>query len=71
MKRNNPCSYRHYLLVFWKENSARPMLGRCWRFRLEDPRTGKRWGYVKLAAPNDKLAQILDTLDSELDNLEE
>jgi hypothetical protein len=71
MKDTGPTSYRHFLLVFWKESSERPHSTGRWRFRLEDPRTGKRWGYVKMAGLNEKLAQILNDLEAHQEHPEE
>lgn len=34
--------YRIYLLTVWQEQSRGPPPQRIWRFRLEDPRSGRQ-----------------------------
>lgn len=43
-----PPRYRSYLLTFWEERSQSPEVAAVWRFRLEDPRTGRRRGFANL-----------------------
>jgi hypothetical protein len=45
---DKPPRYRSYLLTFWEERSRDPDPSVVWRFRLEDPRTGKRRGFTGL-----------------------
>jgi hypothetical protein len=40
-----PPRYRSYLLVLWEERGRDPSSPGVWRFRLEDPHTGKRVGF--------------------------
>jgi len=44
-----PC-YRSYLLICWGEQSQDPSEPVVWRFRLEDPHTGRRRGFASLEA---------------------
>lgn len=37
-----PPYYRIYLLTVWQEQSRGPPAQIIWRFRLEDPRTGRQ-----------------------------
>ena len=37
-----PPYYRIYLLTVWQEQSRGPPASIIWRFRLEDPRTGRQ-----------------------------
>ena len=41
-----PPVYRIFLLTVWQEASPLPDSPPDWRFRLEDARTGARWGFV-------------------------
>ena len=50
-----PPRYRTYLLTFWEERSLDPGAPVVWRFRLEDPRTGRRRGFADLEALVDGL----------------
>jgi hypothetical protein len=45
-----PHRYHAYLLRFWEEKRENPKLPGTWRFSLEDPRTGERWGFANLEA---------------------
>ena len=40
-----PPRYRSYLLILWEERGREPSSAGEWRFRLEDPHTGKRMGF--------------------------
>jgi len=44
-----PPGYRSYLLRFWEERSEQPAMA-VWRFSLEDPQTGQRYGFANLEA---------------------
>ena len=44
-----PC-YRTYLLTCWGEQSQDPSEPVVWRFRVEDPHTGRRRGFASLEA---------------------
>jgi hypothetical protein len=45
---DKPPRYQSYLLTFWEERSRNPQVAAVWRFRLEDPRTGRRLGFASL-----------------------
>jgi hypothetical protein len=40
-----PPRYRSYLLILWEERGRDASSPGVWRFRLEDPQTGKRLGF--------------------------
>jgi hypothetical protein len=42
----NPPYYRVYLLTVWQERSRDPTRAKAWRFRLEDPHTGKQRSFA-------------------------
>jgi alcohol dehydrogenase (cytochrome c) len=43
---SNPPYYRIYLLTAWQERTRGPPEQITWRFRLEDPRTGRQvWSF--------------------------
>ncbi len=41
---------RAYLLRFWKVSSANPQHAPTWRFSLEDPHSGEKFGFADLEA---------------------
>jgi hypothetical protein len=43
---DRPPRYRTYLLTLWEERGRETSAPVAWRFRLEDPRTGKRRGFA-------------------------
>ena len=43
-----PPSYRAFILVCWIEGRRETAVAPIWRFRLEDPHSGERWGFVTL-----------------------
>jgi hypothetical protein len=43
---DRPPRYRTYLLTLWEERGREKSAHVVWRFRLEDPRTGKRRGFA-------------------------
>ena len=43
---SQPPYYRIYLLTVWQERSRGPPIQIIWRFRLEDPRTGRQQGFA-------------------------
>ncbi len=43
---SQPPYYRIYLLTVWQERSRGPPELISWRFRLEDPRTGRQQGFT-------------------------
>ncbi|HDN80610.1 MAG TPA: hypothetical protein ENG33_09120 [Chloroflexi bacterium] len=47
--------YQAYLLRLWEERPASPGRPGIWRFSLEDPRTGQRYGFTTLEALMDFL----------------
>ena len=40
--------YRSFVLVCWAEGGQEQPTQPIWRFRLEDPHSGERWGFVNL-----------------------
>ena len=44
----NPPRYHTFLLTLWEERNQDPNSPTVWRFRLEDPRTGRRHGFASL-----------------------
>ena len=55
--------YRIYLLTVWQERSRGPPVAITWRFRLEDPRTGRQ----QVFADATKLMSALQLIDAEPD----
>jgi hypothetical protein len=47
---DRPPRYRSYLLTLWQERGRDTINPGVWRFRLEDPRTGKRRGFATVEA---------------------
>ena len=45
-----PPHYRTLLLTFWAERNQDQNSQPVWRFRLEDPHTGQRFGFANLEA---------------------
>jgi hypothetical protein len=43
---DRPPRYRTYMLTLWEERGRETSAPVVWRFRLEDPRTGKRRGFA-------------------------
>jgi hypothetical protein len=43
-----PPRYCYYLLWIWEERSEDPNIETSWRFRLENPRDGKRRSFTDL-----------------------
>jgi hypothetical protein len=43
-----PPQYRSYLITMWQERSQNEDVPVVWRFRIEDPHTGKRRGFADL-----------------------
>ena len=57
---NRPPRYRTYLLTLWQEQSQNSgQAGDC-RFRLEDPRTGRKQAFASLGALMAVLQDILN-----------
>jgi len=46
----DPPRYHTLLVTFWEERNQDPNLPNVWRFRLENPRTGRRRGFANLEA---------------------
>lgn len=44
-----PPYYRIYLLTVWQEQNRGPPARILWRFRLEDPRTGRQQAFADAA----------------------
>ena len=49
MMNNKPPYYRIYLLTVWQEQNRGPPEQITWRFRLEDPRSGRQQAFVDAA----------------------
>ena len=45
-----PPLYRIFLLTVWQESPPLPDALPDWRFRLEDAKSGERWGFVNADA---------------------
>lgn len=43
-----PPRYHTFLLTMWEERSQDPTTPSAWRYRLEDPHTGQKQGFIKL-----------------------
>lgn len=56
-----PSYYRIYLLTVWQEQSRGPPPLIIWRFRLEDPRTGRQQGFADAATLMNALQTIAAT----------
>ncbi len=54
-------THRVYLLRIWTEAREELGSGSSWRATLEEPRTGKRWGFTEPAA----LVAFLEALINE------
>jgi hypothetical protein len=55
-----PDSYQAYLLRIWQESqSGADGLPPCWRFSLEDARSGTRRGFANLDSLADYLRDLL------------
>ena len=49
MMNNKPPYYRIYLLTVWQEQNRGPPEQITWRFRLEDPRSGRQQAFFDAA----------------------
>lgn len=49
MMNNKPPYYRIYLLTIWQEQNRGPPERIVWRFRLEDPRSGRQQVFADAA----------------------
>ncbi|MCL4303891.1 MAG: hypothetical protein KJ077_49870 [Anaerolineae bacterium] len=58
---DKPPRYRSYLLTFWEERSQNPAAPRVWRFSLQDPHSGRRYGFGSMS-------EMTTFLQTELDN---
>ena len=58
-----PPYYHIYLLTVWQEWSRGPPAAITWRFRLEDPRTGRQQAFADAG----KLMSVLHLIDADLD----
>jgi hypothetical protein len=47
---NKPPRYHTFLLTLWEERNEDANVPGAWRFRLEDPRTGRQQGFANLEA---------------------
>ena len=50
MSTDRPTAYRIFLLTFWLEDGGDPADPETWRFRLEEPKRGRRQGCVGVSA---------------------
>lgn len=48
MKTDRQASYRLFVMTFWLEDEGSLAEPDTWRFRVEEPRNGARWGCVGL-----------------------
>ena len=46
----DPPAYHTYLFTIWKERSVRSGVDAAWRYRLEDPHSGKSHLFATLSA---------------------
>lgn len=58
-----PPYYHIYLLTVWQERSRGPPAAITWRFRLEDPRTGRQQAFADAAT----LMHALPLIDADSD----
>jgi hypothetical protein len=59
--------YRIYLLTVWQERSRGPPAAIAWRFRLEDPHTGRQQVFADAAM----LMRVLQLINADPDAGEE
>ncbi|MBK7181342.1 MAG: hypothetical protein IPH82_29885 [Chloroflexi bacterium] len=45
-----PLQRHNFILSLWQETGSAPDGQPVWRFRLEDPQTSERYGFIDLAA---------------------
>jgi hypothetical protein len=61
---DRPPRYRTYMLTLWEERGRETSAPVVWRFRLEDPRTGKRRGFATveglMAALEEEMCEARD-----------
>ncbi len=60
---SQPPYYRIYLLTVWQERSRGPPAQITWRFRLEDPRSGRQQAFADAATLMSALQAIAATTD--------
>jgi hypothetical protein len=65
---DKPPRYRSYLLTFWEERSQTPEAPVVWRFSLQDPHSGRRYGFSNLGEMVAFLQTELDNHQDELSN---
>ncbi len=71
MQTDKPPYYRIYLLIVWQERNRGPPALPTWRFRLEDPRTGRQQVFVDAATLLDTLQTIAAGNDFETQDVSE
>lgn len=59
MPTDRSAPYRIYLLTCWLEDANDQADPETWRFRLEEPRSGQRRGYVGVTALVAGLMQVI------------
>ena len=64
MPTSRPPNYKHLLIVMWEEPTPTEGSEPVWRLRLEDPRTGEKWGFTQVEALTLRLDKILTALKS-------
>lgn len=62
---SKPPYYRIYLLTVWQEQSRGPPEHVTWRFRLEDPRTGRQQAFADAAALMTALEELTVSVQGE------
>ena len=55
---SKPPYYRIYLLTVWQEQNRGPPEQITWRFRLEDPRTGRRQAFADVTTLLDAVLAV-------------
>ena len=58
---NNPPRSHSYVLTLWEERGQDGQAEEVWRYRLEDPRTGKRQGFSTLEGLMDAVRREVNT----------
>lgn len=66
-----PFYYRIYLLTVWQEQSRGPPDSRNWRFRLGDPRSGRKQTFADAAALMTALQELSLSMQEVDDNRRE
>ena len=73
MMNNKPPYYRIYLLTVWQEQNRGPPEQITWRFRLEDPRSGRQQAFVdavSLMSAIQAITKASDTVEEPIEGKE-